>query len=316
MRLFSAVLSTLAGFVLLVAGGELVVRGAGGLALSLGIRPVIVGLTVIAFSTSAPELAASATAASDGHAEIAVGNVLGSNLANVGVILGLVGLLRPLPVQSTFLQREVPALLASAVLLLLVLLDGAASRVDGVLLLSALVIYLVWLLRNARSTEDPWLEEEVNQMRRLFGRATAVRVGQLAAGVAVLVLGADLLVGGASVLAKSAGVPESFIGLTVVAIGTSLPELASSLAAVRAGEVDLVLGNVVGSNIFNVLFILGLSAALFPFELAPGAFRNELWANLALTAALAPILRRGNALLRGEAALLLGAYVFWLVLLT
>ena len=316
MRLFSAVLSTLAGFVLLVAGGELVVRGAGGLALSLGIRPVIVGLTVIAFSTSAPELAASATAASDGHAEIAVGNVLGSNLANVGVILGLVGLLRPLPVQSTFLQREVPALLASAVLLLLVLLDGAASRVDGVILLSALVIYLVWLLRNARSTEDPWLEEEVNQMRRLFGRATAVRLGQLAAGVAVLVLGADLLVGGASVLAKSAGVPESFIGLTVVAIGTSLPELASSLAAVRAGEVDLVLGNVVGSNIFNVLFILGLSAALFPFELAPGAFRNELWANLALTAALAPILRRGNALLRGEAALLLGAYVFWLVLLT
>ena len=311
----TAILLTLAGFVLLVLGGELVVRGAGGLALAFGIRPLVVGLTVVAFSTSAPELAASSAAVSGGHAAIAVGNVLGSNIANIGVILGLVGLYRTLPVESSFLQREIPAVIGSALLLLLVLYDAAMTRVEGVGLLVALAAYLVWLLRNATANPDPAIDAEVETTRGLTGAAMATRVAQLVGGVALLVFGADLLVGGASTLAGMVGVPEAFIGLTVVAIGTSLPELASSFAAARAGQVDLVLGNVVGSNIFNVLFILGLSAALFPFELEPGAFRSELWTNLALTIALAPLLRRGHALLRSEAALLLGAYLFWLVVL-
>lgn len=305
----------LVGLVLLVAGGEVVVRGAGKLAIAAGIRPLVVGLTVVAFCTSAPELAASVTAAFAGSPGLAVGNVLGSNIANIGLILGLSGLLRPISVQSVVLAREVPVMILAGLLLAGLAWDGSLSRLDGIVLLTALVVYLAVMVRAELRAQEPGVEAEVRDSvgdTSSRGRSVALVI----VGVGMLILGADRLVLGATGLARASGLSEAVVGLTVMAVGTSLPELAASLAAARKGQGDIVLGNVVGSNIFNVLCILGATAVIQPIEGAMAAFTRDLAVVVAFSVLLWPLLGRGRTLFRHEAGILLvgwGGYTWWIV---
>jgi cation:H+ antiporter len=309
-----SVLFILIGIVLLVAGGDLVVRGAGRLAISMGIRPLIVGLTVVAFSTSAPELAASATAALQGSPALAFGNVFGSNIANVGLILGLSGLWRDIPVQSSFLSREVPVLVGSGLVVLVLVNDGGLVRWEGALLLSLLVAYLAVTIRmELRAAPDAVDTETAEAYPEPSSRMA--QLGLVALGVALLIAGANRLVAGAVDLAAAAGMSQEIIGLTVLAVGTSLPELASSLVAAKRGQGDLVLGNVVGSNIFNLLCILGVTALIQPMPTGAAAFEKDLWVMMGFAFALVPLLRRGRTLFRTEAAMLLAAYVVYVGLL-
>lgn len=311
----SVAIPLLIGLALLVAGGDVVVRGAGKLAISAGIKPLVVGLTVVAFCTSAPELAASITAALGGSPGLAVGNVLGSNIANVGLILGLAGLLRPISVQSTVLAREVPVMIAASAGLVVLGWDGTLSRLDGLTMLAALVVYLAFMVRAELRAQEPAVEAEVVESVGRTGPAWQ-SVALVLVGVAMLVLGANQLVGAATTLARISGISEEVVGLTVMAVGTSLPELAASLAAARKGQGDIVLGNVVGSNIFNILCILGATAVISPIEGGMQVFSRDLWVSLGVATALWPMLGRGRTLFRHEAALLLigyGAYMWWIV---
>ncbi|HNH46862.1 MAG TPA: calcium/sodium antiporter [Myxococcota bacterium] len=310
-------LMVLVGIVLLLAGGELVVRGAGRLAMAAGLSPLVVGLTVVAFCTSAPELAASVVAATKGTPEIALGNVIGSNIANIGLILGLAGLVRPFPVHGGILMREMPLVIGATALFGLVAWDGEFSRGDGSVLLVALVVYLGWMLRSERGKGDAELEKEYGATFGKGGVAPVRQVALVLVGVALLVGGAELLVEGAVAIATAAGLSTRVIGLTVVAIGTSLPELASSLIAAWKKEGDIVLGNVLGSNIFNVLGILGVTALVHPFQVDLAAAGFDLWVLVIFSVALLPIFWAGSALRRWEAAFLVTGYcayiarLFW-----
>lgn len=310
----STALSIVLGLVLLVAGGDVVVRGAGRLAIAAGVKPLVVGLTVVAFCTSAPELAASVTAAFAGSPALAVGNVLGSNIANLGLILGISGLVRPIVVHSTVLTREVPVMIGASVLLLALGWDGSLSRIDGVGMLVALAVYLVFMVRAELAAREPDVEAEVVESVGAGSRAVSASLVLL--GVGMLVAGADRLVAGATSLARSSGLSEAVVGLTVMAVGTSLPELAASVAAARKGQGDIVLGNVVGSNIFNVLCILGTTAVIRPIEREMAVFTRDLWVAVAFAAGTWPLLGRGRTLFRHEAALLLVGwclYTWWLL---
>jgi cation:H+ antiporter len=300
--------------VLLVVGGELVVRGAGRLALLLGVRPLVVGLTVVAFSTSAPELAASLTAALAGSPGLALGNVVGSNIANVGLILGICALVRTMQVQSAFLRREVPALVVSGLLMLLLLRDGSLSRAESGFLLVLLVGYVAYMVRSESRAKVDAIDEEVVEEHGGSGSRGAQLVIVLV-GVTCLVAGANRLVLGATTIAQALGMSERVIGLTIVAVGTSLPELASSLVAARKGHTDLVLGNVVGSNIFNVLCILALTGLVAPLTGQAGALTLDLWVMVGFSMALALLLHSGRTLFKSEAALLLSAYLVYVYLL-
>jgi cation:H+ antiporter len=297
------------GLGLLLGGGELVVRGASRLALALGMTPMVVGLTVVSFATSAPELAASLTAAWKGTPAVAVGNVVGSNLANIGLILGVAGIVSEIPVRWTFLKREVIVAISTALVLVATLYDGHVGRGEGALLVAALVVWMVWLVRVEAIGAEPAVAAEFDQEYRPGRAAAVVHLVVLGAGVALLVGGAQALVTGAVNVARGLGVSEGVIGLTVVAVGTSLPELASSVVAAWRGEGDLALGNVVGSNIFNVLGILGLTALALPISVDPAAFARDLWILVGATFALWPLLFAGMRLRRWEGALLVAGYL-------
>lgn len=308
-------LSILIGLVLLVVGGDVLVRGAGRLAMAAGMRPLVVGLTVVAFGTSAPELAASVTAAFAGSPALAVGNVLGSNIANVGLILGISGLVRPIVVQSTVLAREVPMMIASSLLLVALAWDGSLSRADGAVMVVVLCGYLAVMVRAELRAHEPAVDAEVvASVGETSSRARSVML--VVVGIVILVVGADRLVAGAASLARSSGLPEAVVGLTVMAVGTSLPELAASVVAAAKGHGDIVLGNVVGSNLFNVLCILGVTAAIHPIEGVMDVFRRDLWMAVVFAAVLWPLLGRGRTLYRHESALLLTGwccYTWWLL---
>lgn len=297
-------LLTLAGgLALLVVAASVLVRGASALALRLGLTPLIVGLTVVAFGTSAPELVVSVQAALAGAGGIAVGNVVGSNVANVGLVLAVAVLLRPISVGPSLFQRDLPALVAVTALAAALLADGQLGRGEGVLLVAGLVAYLVWSVRAAR--------REQAAVGLPVGEPTgpAWRDGLwVALGLGGLVLGADLFVGAAVGLAEIAGVSNAVIGLTVVAVGTSLPEFATTLVAASRGESDIAIGNVVGSNLFNLLGILGAAALVRPLR-APGLEVLDLAVMVALTAALVVLMWTGRRLVRAEGAVLLAGYV-------
>jgi len=304
------VVLVLVGVVLLYFGGEVLVRSASGLASRLGVRPLVVGLTVVAFGTSAPELAASLTAALSGTSEIAVANVVGSNIANVGLILGLTALIYPLLTGSRFVRREVPLMLLVTAALAPVLWGGRIGRWEGVLLLALLGGFL-WLITRSGSG----LLDEAESVGR--GGRTPVWRGVLgtAVGVAVLWLGARELVGGAIAIATTLGVPQRVIGLTVVALGTSLPELASSLVAAIRKEADIILGNIVGSNVFNLLAVLGTTAVAHPITFDGRASTPDILVMAAFSLALLPLMWRGQRLGRAAGGLLLAGYLAYILLL-
>ncbi|MGH0029306.1 MAG: calcium/sodium antiporter [Myxococcota bacterium] len=263
-------LSTLAlaavSLAMLYLGGESLVRGASALATRLGVSPVGIGLTVVAFGTSAPELVVSVDAALSGANDIALANVVGSNIANVTLILGLAALLRPCAVHAKIVRIDAPIMIGASLALAAVFADGAASRLEGVLLLIALVVYTGFTFWDARREPEPVREEIASAApRRPVGAALGGAL--VVAGLALLVVGGHLLVVSAVDLATALGVGSAAIGLTIVAVGTSLPEFATTVVASARGQGDIAVGNVVGSNIFNVLGILGVTAVVRPLDM-------------------------------------------------
>lgn len=297
----------LAGFVLLIGGAELLVRGASRLAASMGLSPLVIGLTVVALGTSAPELATSVGAALSGSPDIALGNVVGSNIANVLLILGATALVATLTVSQQLVRLDVPIMLGVTLLAFALALDGAISRVDGVVLLSLAFGYIGLLLWLAKRDPGDVRDTAPDAVPAVWWRDALY----VLAGLALLVLGARWLVGGAVSIAQSLGISEMVIGLTVVAIGTSLPELATSILATLRGQRDMAVGNIVGSNIFNLLLVLGASAALAPagIGIAPGALRFDFPVMSAVALACLPIFFTGHRIARWEGALFLGYYL-------
>lgn len=313
----------LAGLVLLVGGGELLVRGASKIAVAAGLSPLVVGLTVVAFGTSAPELAVSSQAALSGRADLAMGNVVGSNIFNVLFILGLSAVITPLAVHVRLVRREIPLMIGSAVLLLLLGLDGDIGRWDGILLLAGAVGYAAWTVRASRREERDARTVEGRAPDRETGtddrKAILLSAVFVLAGLGLLVLGAEWLVDAAVEGARSLGIDEFTIGVTIVAAGTSLPEVAASVIAAIRSERDIAVGNVVGSNLFNVLGILGIAALLAPDGLgvAAGALRFDVPVMIAVSVACLPVLFTGWTISRLEGLIFLAyycAYVAYLLL--
>ena len=296
------------GLVLLVAGADMLVRGASRLALSFGISPLVVGLTVVAFGTSAPEMAMSVGAAQ-------AGNVVGSNIFNVLFILGAATLIAPLVVNAQLIRQEVPVMIAASLLVFLLCADGGISRVDGAVLFALLIAYTAFLVVQSRrqtSATQAEYAEAVEEAVEPGDAGHGLRdVGLVVGGLALLVLGAQTLVGAAVTIAALLGVPELIVGLTIVAAGTSLPEVATSIMATIRGERDIAVGNVVGSNTFNILGVLGVSSLVAPGELpvTPSVLAFDLPVMTVVAVACLPVFFTGRTIARWEGVVFLGYYV-------
>lgn len=304
-------LFVLGGLLLLAAGAEALVRGSSALALRLGVTPLVVGLTVVAFGTGSPELFVSVEAAYRGDSGIALGNVVGSNIGNVALILGLAALARPLKVRSELIRREVPLMIAVTLLLCALLYDGTLSRLEGLILVVGSVAYTAFAYAAARRDRSKAVADEFEDALARPKRAAWVDAALVVAGFALLLFGARLLLGGATVIAERFGVSQVVIGLTVIAVGTSLPELATSVVAAAKGEADVAFGNVIGSNILNILLILGVAALISPVE-AQGLRTLDLLVLVGSAVLLLPLMRRGWVLNRWEGGLLVAGYVAYL----
>lgn len=253
----------LAGLLLLYFGAETLVTGSSRLALSFGVRPLVVGLTVVAFATSMPELMVSLLAAMRGSSSLAAGNIVGSNIANIGLILGVAALMTPVVVARSTLTREVPIMVAASLGVYLLALDGEIGFANGLLLFVCLLVFLAYCVLTARDlsvSPDGQVAEALGEVSANRRRSALL----VLVGIAGLACGAELMVRGAVTIATLLGVPEVIIGLSIVALGTSLPELAASVVSAWKGEMDISVGNVIGSNIFNVLFVLGLCPMIQP----------------------------------------------------
>jgi len=310
------------GLIFLLGGGEALVRGASQIAVATGVSPLIVGLTIVAFGTSAPELAVNVIATTRGSSSLSFGNIFGSNMANIGLILGLAGILRPLSIQSVIISREIPMMLVATLAATIMSVDtllGVGTdqfdRVDGLLLLLLFCVFLYYTVgdvarqweekQNGHTDED--LEPPVDARGMI--RAALLTVG----GLGALLYGAEITVDHAVALARTFDIPEVVIGLTLVAIGTSLPELATSLIATLRGHIDLAVGNVVGSNIFNTLLVAGVTSTLRPIAIPE---RGHI--DLAMTVLLSVALwwvssTRNRMIVRAEAFILLGIYLAFMV---
>lgn len=262
-----------AGLVLLVGGAEYLVRGSASIALKLRVSELVIGLTIVSIGTSAPEMTVNIVAAMRGSAELAVGNIIGSNIANILLVLGICATITVLKVRESTVWKEIPFALMAMLLLIImsndVVLDGASAnvltRTDGLALMALMGVFMYYVLNMAMNDRKGHAAESVDTPHNYSVAMSVVMIG---AGLAALVGGGQLLVSGASSLATGAGVSESLIGLTIVAIGTSLPELMTSVVAARRGHADLAVGNIVGSNVFNVLWVLGLTSVITPIPIA------------------------------------------------
>ncbi len=324
----------LGGFVVLVVGGELLVRGASRLAASVGLSPLLIGLTVVALATSAPELAVTIRAIRAGNPELAVGNVVGSNIANVLLVLGVAAVIGTLVVKSQLVRFDVPMLVAMSVGLLVLSLDGSLGTVDCLLLLAGLVGYLTMSVVGARRDSSRGsrtpaaaplpagfpggpADPDANGPEGPRAGHHLVNLAQVAAGVAALVVGAGWLVEGATRIATDLGIPDVVIGLTIVAIGTSLPELTTTIVAAIRGERDLAIGNAVGSSIANIGAVLGIAGLVQRggIPVPPSVLHFDLPVMVAATVALLPVVYTGYAIRRWEGALFLGLYGAYLAYL-
>ena len=322
MPIVTQLILIVVGFAMLVGGAEALVRGASALARLAGVSPLIIGLTVVAFGTSTPEMAVNVTASLTGVSEIAFGNIVGSNIANIGLILGLTALLKPLEIESQIISRELPMMLLASVCAVVLgfdpLLRGVVSlydRADGLVLLLLFAVFLYYtigdVLRKRKS--DVLVREASASLSGAGAHSYAMQWGLIAIGLAGLVVGGRVTVDAASALALAFGVSQAVVGLTVVALGTSLPELATSLVATWRGQTDIAVGNVVGSNIFNLLFIAGVSATIAPIAI-PAAGLIDLLVMTAFAVVLLPFaLLNHRRIVRREGLVLLLAYVGYVV---
>lgn len=309
-------LSLLGGFVALVAGGEFLVRGASALAAAVRISPLVIGLTVVAFGTSSPELAVSLKAALSGQGDLSLGNVVGSNICNVLLILGLSAAVAPLLVSSRLVRFDVPVMIGVSVAVLLLGLDGEIGRADGLLLVAGVVVYTGWLILQSRRESGAVREEFAERMAEEApsgGRPVLRQVGWIVLGLALLTGGSHVLVGGATDIARLLGVGELVVGLTIVAVGTSLPELVTSVVASIRGQRDIAVGNVVGSNLFNLLAVLGIAAAASPggVRIPHAALAFDLPVMIGVAVACLPVFFTGGRIARSEGVLFLSGYVFY-----
>ncbi|MBK7825267.1 calcium/sodium antiporter [Nannocystis sp.] len=305
------------GLVLLVVGADALVAGASRIAGRLGISSLVIGLTVVAFGTSAPELAVSVTGALTGQTDLALGNVVGSNIFNILLILGLSALVAPLIVQRQLVRLDVPIMIAATGLCWLMALDGVISRIDGAILALGIVLYTTILIRMAR--QESTIAAAGTETPVAFGLKDRipVQIAMILAGVAMLVLGSHWLVNGAIALAETLGLSKLIISLTIVAAGTSLPELATSVLAAYRGERDIAVGNVVGSNIFNILCVLGISSVIAPsgVGVAPAALAFDIPVMTAVALACLPLFITGGVVSRWEGAVFVAYYVAYTVYL-
>ncbi len=314
------------GLIGLVLGAELLVRGASKLALSFGISPLVVGLTIVAFGTSAPEVAVSVGAVLDGRTDIAIGNVVGSNIFNVLFILGVSALITPLVVNIQLIRQEVPIMIGASLLLLALGLDGKLSVIDGGILFGCMMAYTVFLIvqsrRETKAANDEYAAEVKPAGPGSWDSKLPVQLLLIAVGLVFLVVGSDWLVTASVIFAKALGVSDLVIGLTIVAAGTSMPEVATSVMAAIKGERDIAVGNVVGSSTFNILGCLGISSMVSGNMglVMPEAILNfDIWVMIAVALACLPVFMTGREIARWEGGVFLvyyAAYVAYLILAT
>lgn len=307
MEMFGSLLLLSAGFVMLVKGADWFVEGASSIAERFGIPQLIIGLTIVAMGTSAPEAAVSITAAVKGNADITIGNIIGSNILNILVILGISSVVTPLAVSKSTVRYEIPFMIVITLALLLQGLDGVVSLAEGVVLLLLFLVYSGYLFVMAKRGNALYA-----------GDAKKYKLWQsvlwTAAGLALIVVGSNVAVDAASTIARILGMSERFIGLTIVALGTSLPELFTSVSAARKGNADIAIGNIVGSNIFNILFVVGVSALITPIPFSAGFCADMVFAMLVGVLLLICSMPR-HRLRRKSGVVLLLSYALYFVLI-
>ena len=316
----------LGGLVVIILGAELVLRGAAAIAAMLGIRPIVIGLTVVSVGTSMPELAVGITAVSEGMGPLAVGNIAGTNIVNILFILGLSAAIRPLPLHSQSIKFDVPVMIFTSMVLIVMAIDGVLSPSEGWVLILMSVAYLVMIIkvarkasyREKRQAQEKFSQEALVEKTKAAGlNAWFLNSVMLVGGIALTILGADLLVNGAVIIAKNLGVSESVIGLTIVAIGTSAPEIATTIVATIKNERDVAVGNLVGSGITNILVILGLTCVISsnPVDVS----NDVLWFDLPLSAAIAlicyPVFRSDKMVSRKEGIIFVSCYLVYILTL-
>jgi cation:H+ antiporter len=312
------VLGLAVGLTILTIGAEFLVRGSSKLAAAAGVSPLVIGLTIVACGTSAPELAVSVKAAWAGQTDIALGNVVGSNICNVLLILGACGLVYPLKVHVQLIRLDVPVMIVTALVVPILAYNGVIGRVDGAILVCGLISYNVFIIRKSRQESKAGqkvFSDEYSPPPQIGTRYLLINAVMLAVGLVMLVYGARIFVNAAVTLAKSYGVSELVIGLTIVAVGTSLPELATSIVATVRGDRDIAIGNVVGSNIFNVLSVLGCTSLVKPIHVSEQAMVFDIPIMVAVCLACFPIFFTGMSISRWEGGLFLGYYVAYTALL-
>lgn len=319
---FQTIAGLVIGLVCLTLGAEWLVKGASSVAARLGIAPIVIGLTVVAFGTSAPEFAVSVQGALSGNSDVAIGNVVGSNTFNILFVLGLSAVIGSLTIEQRIIKRDIPILMVLSIAIYGLIWNDVVGRLEGVVLFIGIITYTLWLLRGARKAESEKVIAEYEEaMQQVEGETVAkplyFQIGLVVVGLALLILGSRFLVSSATTIAEAFGVSELVIGLTVVAAGTSLPELATSVMAAYRGQRDIAVGNVVGSNIFNLLAVLGASAAVSSDGIAVNRelIRLDYPVMLAATLVLIPICWNGFAIKRWEGALLTAFYIAYVAFL-
>lgn len=313
---FLVILLFVIGLLALVVGSEALVRGASRIAAGLGISALVIGLTVVAFGTSSPELAVTLKASLAGQSDISLGNIVGSNIANILLVLGLTALATPVTVERQLIRSEIPVMIAASLYVYLSALDGLIGRIDGLVMVAGLVGYNYWAIRAAareRIRPDAEVIEAERDIRK-HGRHWTVHVGMVLLGLGLLIMGSRWMVDGAVTFARHLKVDELIIGLTIVAVGTSLPEIATSLVAGLRGEQNLAVGNVIGSNILNILLVLGITALIAPAGIAVQPVALEFTIPVMVVVALAciPIFFSGYRVSRIEGGVFLGYYIAYI----
>ncbi len=319
--MISSIFLVILGLLLLVGGGELLLRGAVSLATISRVTPAVIGLTVVAAGTSVPELAVSLIAALRGNQAVAIGNIVGSNIFNVTIILGIAALIRPLAITGNTIRLEYPVLALATLLYIVVCRDGSVGRPDGFLFIAVYIGFTAFLVRLVRkqmnTSELSGLGVEVKELTQASGPRPngLIALGLVAGGVGLLVGGAHATVTGAIELGRLWGMSERLIGLTIVAAGTGLPEVVTSLVSSIRGRDDVAIGNVIGSNLFNILGTLGISALIHPMSISNEIINSDNWWMLGVTLLLFPIIFIGRSIARWEGVLLLASYGLYLAVL-